>query len=223
MKLEKFEIITGKIECLTGLRIGGTKDTIGIGEMDNPIIRNPVNRLPYIPGSSLKGKMRSLLELKYSPVSQKNGIPCTCGMCDICLLFGCGSTKETREPGRLIFRDCPLNEDSRQILDEALPGTYAEVKTEVVMDRLKATVSDKGGPRPVERVPEGTVFDLSLTMRIFADDDPEKRKDFLNKLAEGFEMLEQDYLGGSGTRGYGKVKITHGDQSMADYLRELKL
>src|SRR3989338_11494456 len=62
MKFIRYKTITGIMQCVSGLRIGGSKDTIEIGGMDNPIIRNPLDKFPYIPGSSIKGKMRSLLE-----------------------------------------------------------------------------------------------------------------------------------------------------------------
>jgi len=222
MKLEKFEVVEGKLECLTGLKIGGTKESVGVGETDNPIIRHPINRLPYIPGSSLKGKLRSLLELKYSEDSQRTGKPCSCGRCNICSLFGNGDPRNTNEPTRLIFRDAPLSEESKAELEENIPGLYAEVKTEIQMDRKEGKAA-RGALRQQERVPEGTVFDFSLTMRVFAEDSPDRRKGYLAYLAEAFEMMEQDYLGGNGTRGYGKVKVTHGDQSMAEYLRGLSL
>lgn len=222
MKLEGYADISGQITCLTGLRIGGSKESVGLGETDNPIIRHPVSRLPYIPGSSLKGKLRSLLEMKYSSHSQQTGEPCNCGECPICALFGCGDPRRSKEPTRLIFRDALMSEKTREELEEALPGSYAEVKTEIRMDRKEGKAAS-GALRTQERLPEGSIFDLSISMRLFEEDTPEKRKEYMEKLAEAFNDLEKDYLGGSGTRGYGKVKVAHGDQSMGDYLRSLKL
>jgi CRISPR-associated protein Csm3 len=222
MKLAGYGSIAGQITCLTGLRIGGTRESVGIGETDNPIIRHPVSRLPYIPGSSLKGKIRSLLEMKYSPYSQETGEPCNCGRCPICELFGCGDARRSTQPTRLIFRDAHLNDKTREELEEALPGTFAEVKTEIRMDR-KAGKAAGGALRQQERVPEGAVFDFSISIRLFEEDNESKRKEYMVKLAEAFEMLEKDYLGGSGTRGYGKVKITHDDQPMSEYLKSMKL
>lgn len=222
MKLEGYKNIEGQIQCLTGLRIGGTQETVGIGETDNPIIRHPVSRLPYIPGSSLKGKIRSLLELRYSSHSQRTGEPCNCGSCFICALFGCGDARRSVQPTRLIFRDAVMNKKSQDQLGEALPGSYAEVKTEIRMDRKEGKAA-RGALRQQERVPEGTVFDLSISVRLFEEDTGEKKKEFIDKLAEAFELLEQDYLGGSGTRGYGKVKVTHDGQPMSEYIKSLKL
>lgn len=217
MILSGFKEISGQIKCLTGLKIGGTKETIGLGETDNPIIRHPINRQPYIPGSSLKGKMRSLLEMKYSNRSQTSGKPCDCGSCNVCILFGNGDPRGGTEPTRLIYRDAFLTEDSRKALEDSLPGLFAEVKTEIQMDR-KAGKAARGALRQQERIPEGTVFDFTISMRIFKEDKA-KMTEYLSFLADAFDMLEKDYLGGCGTRGYGKVKITHENQSMADYLR----
>jgi CRISPR-associated protein Csm3 len=221
MKLEKIVELTGQVTCLTGLKIGGTKDAVGIGETDNPIIRHPVTRAPYLPGSSLKGKIRSLLELRYSEDSQRSGRPCGCGDCDVCRMFGCGDVRQGREPGRLIFRDARISDVSLKELGEALPGSFAEVKTEIQMDR-KTGKTNQGSLRQQERVPEGTVFDFSFSIRLFEEDNDNMRTRYKERLAEAFDLLEQDYLGGCGTRGYGKVKFTHGDQPFAQYLREQK-
>jgi len=222
MKLSGYRTIEGQVHCLTGLRIGGTQETVGIGETENPIIRHPVSRLPYIPGSSLKGKLRSLLEMKYSSHSQQTGEPCNCGECTICALFGCGDATRSKEPTRLIFRDALMTQETREELEDALPGSYAEVKTEIRMDRKEGKAASRA-LRTQERLPEGSVFDLSISFRLFEEDTEEKRKEYMEKLAEAFDDLQKDYLGGSGTRGYGKVKVAHGDQSMGDYLRSVKL
>ncbi len=220
MKLVEFKNVEGILHCVTGLRIGGTKEATGIGETDNPIIRHPVTRLPYVPGSSLKGKFRSLLEQKYSGQSQETGKPCTCGKgdnCFICRLFGSGDVRTTRETTRLVFRDCPLTPESEKQLSDALPGIFAETKTEIAMDR-KAGHTRSGSLRQNERVPEGTEFQFSLTMRIF---DVDNAAQHWSRVAEAIEMLEADYLGGSGTRGYGRVKfLTPDGKPLAKWIRE---
>lgn len=222
MKLDRFETITGEIRCLTGLKIGGTQESRGMGETDNPVIRHPVTRAPYIPGSSLKGKLRSLLEMKYSDHSQRTGEPCNCGRCFICTLFGCGDARRSEQPTRLIFRDAPMTQETKQQLEDALPGSYVEVKTVIKMDR-KTGKAARGALRQQERIPEGAAFDFSLSMRLFEEDTTEKRKEYLNKLAEALELLELDYLGGSGTRGYGKVEITSDGKPMSEKLRSMSL
>ena len=211
MKFKESIPVEGVITCISGLRIGGTKETVGIGETDNPIIRHPITRLPYIPGSSLKGKMRSLLEINFEQckeTTQRTGKPCSCGKCPICKMFGHISQQVAQEPGRLIFRDAKLTEEWENELKNALPGTYVETKTEIAMNRNSGT-AERGALRQQERVPEGAEFDFELVIRLFDQDTPEKQKEYFKLLAEGFEMLENDYLGGCGTRGYGKVQITY--------------
>jgi CRISPR-associated protein Csm3 len=211
MKLKEYVEFQGTIVLKEGLRVGGTKEAVGIGETDNPIIRHPITRKPYIPGSSIKGKVRSLLEQKYSPVTQRTGKPCDCGDCFICSLFGCGSASKSNEPSRLIFRDATLVAESEKELEDALPGSFVEVKTEIAMDRNKGRTT-QGSLRQQERIPSGAKFDFSFTVRFFEEDNA-KRKEYYTKLSEAFEMLEKDYLGGGGTRGYGQVEFLTKDLS----------
>ena len=221
MKLKEIIEVQGTIKCLTGLRIGGTKDTTGIGETDNPIIRHPITRLPYIPGSSLKGKTRSLLEMRYSARAQETGRPCDCGRCFICSLYGTGNATRSEEPTRLIFRDALLKEPWEERLKESLPGSFVEVKTEIAMDRKRGK-TQQGSLREQERIPEGVEFEFDMTIRMFEEDEP-KRREYFDRLAEAFEMLEKDYLGGCGTRGYGQVEVNGADGgSMVDFFHKLK-
>jgi CRISPR-associated protein Csm3 len=205
MKLLDYCVVKGIINCESGLRIGGPKDSLEIGAMDNPIIRHPVTGLPYIPGSSLKGKMRSLLEVKAGTFNFKGG-PCDCGKCDICKLFGCGNPQNATEMTRLIFRDASITTDSEATLREAQEekGLYfAEVKNENWIDR-KTGKAGKGGLRSQERVPEGTKFQFELSIRVF---DIDNKDHFKMKIQEGLGLMESDYLGSSGSRGYGKIKF----------------
>lgn len=221
MKLKEFKEVRGTIKCLTGMKIGGTKDAVGIGETDNPIIRHPISRLPYIPGSSLKGKTRSLLEMKYAEDSQRTGRPTQDQDSSIARLYGNGNPSRSTEPTRLIFRDAFLAPDSKKWLQESLPGSFVEVKSEIAMNRREGK-TQRGSLREQERVPEATVFELDMTVRLFEEDD-NRRREYFDRLAEAFEMLEKDYLGGNGTRGYGQVEINHEDGgSLADYLRKLQ-
>jgi CRISPR-associated protein Csm3 len=220
MKLDGFVEVEAKIKCLTGCRIGGTESGFEIGGIDNPILRNPLNGLPYIPGSSLKGKIRSLLELKHNKVYQDErkriGAPCQCGKedCFVCSLFGCGDARNIISPTRLIFRDSFMDDESIKTFGKIVKD-YAEVKTEVKIDRNTSTSAD---PRENYRIPAGTNFDMQISIRIFSGD---KRflSDWIGKLAEGFDLLECDYLGGSGTRGYGKVAFRRDGMRLSDYLR----
>jgi CRISPR-associated RAMP protein, Csm3 family len=186
LKLEKYIEFKGALVCKTGLRIGGSKDDIEIGGLDNPIIRDPVTRLPYIPGSSLKGKLRSSLEYKYGKVG-RDGSPCGCAQadCPVCKLFGPhigGLPREDRReaekrrqnlgPTRIIVRDIFLTDESKKELEVKLESgsQYTEIKQEVSIDRRTSTASG-AGPRPMERIPAGTKFASHIALRIFEGDD----------------------------------------------------
>jgi CRISPR-associated protein Csm3 len=198
MKLEKFITIDGTIRCLTGLRIGGAKEQVEVGGIDNNVIRHPITNHPYIPGSSLKGKMRTLLEYKYSPIDND---PCKCGACKVCRYFG---SLRSNSPTRILVRDAHLTKMSMSILEEAHQEhgmNYVEVKTENSIERKSGRAKS---PRQQERVPEGTEFNFSISIRVFNDDDPQ---DIVNFAFEGMELLQKDYLGSSGGRGYGQVKF----------------
>ncbi|MCD6599850.1 MAG: type III-A CRISPR-associated RAMP protein Csm3 [Dehalococcoidia bacterium] len=211
----RYATFTGRIICKTGLRIGGSKEELEIGGMDNPIIRDPLSKLPYIPGSSLKGKLRSLLEYKHNRVGlhwdkgqliQKGGSPCGCGQdeCPVCRIFGAHKNMaHNLGPSRLIVRDALLSDKSKKELEPLREGglEYAEVKTENIINRDKNTAEH---PRPMERVPQGTEFDLNLSLRILNGDNEPKMKEYIN---EAINLIQKDYLGGSGTRGYGWVQI----------------
>lgn len=200
----------------SGLRIGGSGEAAEIGGTDNPIIRHPITKRPYVPGSSVKGKVRSLLELKHSPETQDKGLPCSCGSCEVCLLFGCHNSRNTQSPTRLIFRDCQPTDGTIDKWQDA--GVDSDIKTEVIIDRKKGLAYGRIGPRTAERIPAGSEFHFSFSMRVFENDD---KKKLLGFLAEGFELLEKDYLGGYGSRGYGKVEFVASDGTpMSEHLRQ---
>lgn len=213
MELKTYKIIKGTITCKTGLRIGGTANTIEIGGVDNPIIRNPVNDQPYIPGSSLKGKIRTLLEWKIPNKLHPEGLVHSCkdSNCPICRIFGTTEKEFNGGPTRAIFRDAVLTQESFKELEEIRQKKgllYSEIKTENVIDRIKGKTKD-GGLRQMERVPAGTKFEFEISYRIFDidGDDGQKDKEYFKYLLHGLWMLTQDCLGGSGSRGYGKVEI----------------
>lgn len=214
MRLKGHVIVTGQLELVTGLHIGAGNEALEIGGMDNPIIRDAWG-LPYIPGSSLKGKMRSLLEWKNG--SSQNGGPCQCAKSDrsVCVLFGvAGSDKHDLGPTRLIVRDAPLTEDSRAALERLREETglpMVEVKYENTIDRFRGTAMN---PRPVERVPAGTTFAVEFVLRLFESEEgdgtqfgSDDRDALLGSLREALHLLEADALGGMGSRGYGKVRL----------------
>jgi CRISPR-associated protein Csm3 len=242
-------IIKYEMKALTGLRVGGTKENFDIGGLDNPVIKtlgvienydgrknNLPEGAPYIPGSSLKGKMRSLLEWAKGRVeymieeAKKNskekkerkeqkeqeeneevkqaGNPCICGRCEICKVFGTGSAETLKKlgleelpgPPRLRVFDAYPTWESIQKLQEILgENIFTEIKTENAINRL----TSKANPRKVERVPAGVVFFGEMAFHLFAKEDPE----LLRVVFEGMRLLEDDYLGGYGSRGSGKVRF----------------
>jgi len=208
LRLKKYLVLQGVLECKSGLRIGGSSEELEIGGMDNPIIRDPVDKLPYIPGSSIKGKLRSALEYKYNRVGS-DGKPCGCGKpldkCPVCTIFGPHMRPAPDlGPSRIIVRDAFISDESYEKLsklsrEEGLQ--YAEVKTENIIDRRTGVAEH---PRPQERVPKGTKFNLNISVRIFEGDDESKMRGYIE---EALGRLQEDYLGGSGTRGYGWVEV----------------
>jgi CRISPR-associated protein Csm3 len=211
MKLKETKIVSGTITLETGLHIGGSKSSLDIGGLDLPVIKTPQG-VPYIPGSSLKGKIRSLLGIKDGSISVENDRDLLKKM------FGFPGVQDKIDKNkvidakiaRLIFRDAILNKDDFIKVfpkDAAILDTeYTEAKWENKIDR-KSGKAD-GGLRQIERVPAGAKFNFEVVVNIFDED----KEDIVGKLKEGFELLENNYLGGSGSRGYGKVKIIYKEQ-----------
>lgn len=209
MKLEKIHAISGTIKILTGLHIGAGNDTIEIGGLDQPIIKDPETNAPYIPGSSIKGKMRSLLETtKYCdrPATREfvvsDGRPCACAKpdCPACAIFGVSGAKSKEElgPTRLIVRDAYLTSNYMERLKKGdLP---MEVKYENSINRISGTADN---PRPLERIPAGVEFEFSISFKRF-EGDP---KEWIDHVFEGLKLIQLDALGGHGSRGSGQVAI----------------
>lgn len=199
MKLLKKIIYTGRIVLKTGLHIGGTNAGMNIGGPDNFVVRNPINNLPYIPGSSLKGKLRSLVEVFYGETN--NGKPSNTVDSKSGALFGVSASTNNDHchPSRLIVRDAELDPNCCDFSNTDL--FYTESKTEASINRITA----KANPRTFERVPAGAEFNLSMVLNVFDDDNENELKETLKK---AIELLEDDYLGGNGSRGYGQVKFT---------------
>jgi len=211
-RLIKHSEITGVLLVQTGLRIGAGGSSLEIGGLDNPILRHPKTRLPYVPGSSLKGKLRSLLEVnQYTIGSSKKPMatvgPCGCGECVVCRLFGCGDVRNANEPSRLIFRDCQMLpetiEELRPLLSDGV--FYSEVKAEVTMDRTSGKVG-QAGPRSMDRIASGAKLDFRVTIRIL---DGDVESDLKKTMAHALRLLEAEGLGGSVSRGYGQVSFEH--------------
>lgn len=214
LQLTQIQKLEATLELLSGLRIGASEGEIRIGGVDNQVIRNPHNSQPYIPGSSLKGKMRSLLEwrsgaVKSEPLGIKDISERHPSVKPILQLFGVGGGEqlsdqqaETLGPTRLSFWDAPLQADwvARIEKDNLL---LTEVKTENRIDRIKGVAEH---PRQTERVPAGAQFKFTLSIkRLNIDGDGEA---LLDTVLAGLKLLEMDALGGSGSRSYGKVRFT---------------
>lgn len=209
MKLINSYVIKGKIECLSGLHIGGNKDNIEIGDIDNPVIKNPVTGYPYIPGSSLKGSLRCAIEYKYGKgTKDRKGVigPCSCGKedCDVCRIFGNMAKFSNLGPTRIIVRDANISEETKNKIDDI--GDYLEVKTEASIDRGSQKAMN---PRTQERVPEGSKFDFRIVIRQFDIDGKKDDKNrMINFVKEAMQLLQTNsYIGGSGSRGYGEIKF----------------
>ena len=185
-------VIEGTIVLKTGMHIGGSSAFSAIGAVDSPVVRDTLTRLPLIPGSSLKGKMRYLLAKELN-----NGILLNEPNNDqdeILRLFG-SSEKDKIRRARLKFNDIKLSNLAELVTFNV---SSTEVKFENTIDRETAVAT----PRQIERVIAGSKFDFEIFYNL--DDIKEVEKDFEN-IKQGFDLLEFDYLGGHGTRGSGRI------------------
>lgn len=251
----------------TGLHIGGGGETLNIGGLDKPVIRDPITQHPYLPGSSIKGKLRAILErLLNKPLNRKgskdtyryesgdlvDGVTEIDGQyikfegartCEVSRVFGSTGVKcwvETevarREellddksdkkqidgkeysevtgrnaPARLIVRDCHLIEDSAKELETIDTGLYmTEWKFENGLDRVTAAAN----PRQVERVPKGAKFHFEM---VYTVEDATQGREDLRNILRAILVLEDDALGGHGSRGYGKIKFQKLEFCYRDY------
>jgi CRISPR-associated protein Csm3 len=218
-------ILSGELHCETGLHIGAGKGSLEIGGADNPVVKDAFG-LPYVPGSSLRGRLRSLLEQALgltSPaelvyLSKRRGQEVRIHQSErpddeICLLFGRspgrverveGEAIESRAatPARLTVYDAPLDPESitaqmRENLDEEI----TEVKSENSIDRI----TSQSNPRTLERVPAGARFRVRMVLDVLCEED----KVLAARLLEGLRLLEDDALGGGGSRGSGRVRFSN--------------
>jgi len=208
--------ISAHIRALTGLHIGGSNTSMEIGGVDKSVIRNPLTGQPYIPGSSLRGKMRSQTE-KIKGMLQNNTInkdvkihSCQSdaeyndkGGCPICTIFGVpADEKKVKEPlpARLIVRDVLMSVESLKEFERMKVKSFAEIKTEVAIDRVTSAAS----PRSLERVPAGAEFGpAEFVFGVYEKADFQR----LKTVIEALQLVEDDYLGGAGSRGSGKVQF----------------
>src|SRR5580658_5802686 len=218
-------ILEGEMLCESGLHVGAGKGSLEIGGADNPVVKDAQGR-PYVPGSSLRGRIRSLLEqatgmavpseLVY--ISKRKGQEVRIHQSDrpddeICILFGrspgrmekAGGGDESgvhATPARLSVFDAPLIPGSitpqmRENLDDEL----TEVKSENAIDRI----TSQANPRTLERVPAGARFRIRMVLDLLCPEDSVLPA----LLVQGLRLLEDDALGGGGSRGNGRVSFDH--------------
>lgn len=194
-KLIKKLAFRGELELITGLHIGDSSENVQIGGVDKVVVRRRDNRQPYVPGSSLKGKIRSLLEQSEgaATVGASRG--------QINELFGFA---EKNLPSKLIVRDAYLTAESVKSLKDSdfLDYPFTEVKFENSIKRLTGTAEN---PRKIERVPAGAKFCVEIILNVWEND---PKEDYVKLLEKGIRLLHGDYLGGNGSRGYGQVMLT---------------
>ncbi|WP_127447818.1 type III-A CRISPR-associated RAMP protein Csm3 [Veillonella sp. 3310] len=196
--LRKKIIIRGELLIKTGMHIGGGSDYAPIGSVDSPFVRDILTQEPIIPGSSLKGKLRILLARFRSETYFVKDINDDDKV--IKRLFGSTSPQTI---SRLQFQDLFVTDNSKRVFESIETDTYmGEVKFENSIKRNTC----KATPRQIERVPAGTKFGFHLVYTVI--DEAEIEED-LQTLRFGLNLLELDYLGGHGTRGYGRVSIEH--------------
>ncbi|MDM8549595.1 type III-A CRISPR-associated RAMP protein Csm3 [Desulfobacterales bacterium HSG2] len=234
MKLERVRTIKGQIRVITGLHIGASNENIEIGGLDNPIIKDPLpgSNAPYIPGSSLKGKFRSLIEIKegrFVKDGRLKGNPCDCGKreCPVCAVFGTSAANrpENLGPTRIVVRDAHLSK--KRVEDATISWKERfekgdlpmEVKYENAINRITGVAN----PRPLERVPAGVEFDFNIAFKVF-ENDPES---YFATLLKAMRLLEMDALGGAGSRGCGQIQFVNitidGEQKPENFLESVEL
>lgn len=234
MQLNDIKQIKGRIILQSGLHIGAGDLEMHIGGTDNSVVKHPHTLEPYIPGSSLKGKVRALLEMRSGLIGLfgNEGKPLSANVLDkqgisddqrrqaeaILKLFGSsgadGEAAAKLGPTRLSFADCSLAQASKdELREQNLPAT--EVKSENTINRINGTAEH---PRFTERVPSGLAFDFAISLKVYDQD-----AGLENFLLEGLKMLEYDALGGSGSRGYGRVRFEFADDALQQRFNDVTL
>lgn len=217
--------IKGIVKVVTGLHIGGSTQFSPIGAVDSPVIRDTLTNEPILPGSSLKGKMRTLLSRMKSGgkiIKNPNDDPQ-----EILELFGSSKdagNKGSIIKGRLQFMDMRINKENKKtLIEEQFLDSLTEIKFENTIDRLTGTAM----PRQIERVVPGVEFDLEIMYDAIFDEemmkensknekdktrrDEMKISDIINEdfelIGQGLKLIQLDYLGGNGSRGHGRIEF----------------
>lgn len=198
-KLEKRIIISGTLEALTPLHIGSGKPEVEIGGVEMPVLTDPKDQ-PYIPGSSLKGRVRaeteSIARKKGLEVCKPPQVDNMCGstkdsidkLCVCCRIFGTAG-RRISFASKVKFRDAYPLDRVKALLE----------RTGIAIDRETGTVA-RGALYNIQAVPAGTKFGLEIVGENLSDDE-------LKLLKSALKSVEDSALGGSSTRGFGKIKI----------------
>ncbi|NLK22606.1 MAG: type III-A CRISPR-associated RAMP protein Csm3 [Clostridiales bacterium] len=198
-------IIEGNLKLLTGMHIGAGNDFASIGAVDSVVVRDTLTKKPYIPGSSIKGKMRYLLSRVYSSNGKLPDIKNECK--EIGRLFG----QSEKYIARLQFFDIFFNQESASKLEKVDTDLYlTEIKFENTINRVTAVAN----PRQLERVPAGSIFNFKLAYNVENAKDLEED---LKNINNCIQLLQEDYIGGHGTRGYGRVAFENLKFSYNEY------
>ncbi len=212
MKLKGKYFIKGQIKAITGLHIGGSKTALDIGGIDLNVIKT-AEGIPYIPGSSLKGKLRSMLAKEQGSMDVKEDEK------NIREIFGFPPKQKNKdgeeipaEQTRLLVRDSFLNNENKEKM-ESKEGDFSELELDYTEGKWENTIDRKSGtagnPRQIERVPAGAIFDFEMIYDVYDDD---KKEGHLKEIKKAMRLLQDDYLGGSGSRGYGKIEFGSFDE-----------
>lgn len=191
--------ISGKIELLTGMHIGASDSFAAIGAIDTPVIKDPISGLPIIPGSSLKGKMRTLSAKAYN---EKPFVKWEEDDEKIIRVFGTSKSVKSGHPvnSRILFSDV-IMENMEEIKSRGV-----ELSTEAKEENAINRVTGIANPRVIERVIKGATFPLNIIYNV--DNEEELVEDF-HTIADGLKLLQYDYIGGHGSRGYGRISISN--------------
>lgn len=210
MSIKKFMIFNGTMEAISGIHVGGNSEGTKVGGCDNPVIKNPLTNEPYIPGSSIKGALRSALEStdEYK-LKIIGGAPCRCGRkdCMVCKLFGAhmNTKAECGEP-RLIVRDMNIDPDfKKQLIESGISlSDIIEIKTSNMKNRETGTANGDRALRSIERVAAGVKFKCQFVLKIH---DGDSEKAMYDALIKAIKLVELNGVGGKVTAGCGHVKF----------------
>lgn len=225
MRIKNIKNIEGRFELITGTRVGGSSDIIEIGGNDSPVVRNPLTKELYIPGSSIKGKMRMLIEWLEGKIDNSGKVhSCTLKECPVCRVFGRGA-KDSGEAmagmTRISVKDAFLTKESKEELIKLRDrvGIDTEWKYENNINRLTSEAT----PRNSERIPAGVSFDFTMSYKIFdfGDDGKIDEELFEKIVIKGLKALSLEGIGGGVSRGNGQIKFVELKVDGVSYLEKV--